>query len=487
MDIDQPLPLTGDMADLDGRAAAIMRNEPDMRAELGTRSDPRARRSEPVRRSPAEAAAAAAQAALGSDTIAEKGAGTAARNRCSADWRAPSGARRQADMPPLAGSAPNVDMPSVDLDEPLDPKLANRPLEPGSGAPDLNAIMKRVRDERGQPARHSDGDAAKSDFIAAARRAAQAAAAEADALKRQSDHEGPGEGAADRRPAQGAAQADPDGGDRDHAGACRPAAGQGLLRRSGRGRKQRYGADRRLAAGRDRLGQRCQPAEGRRAGGRAGRAGPRSSGRQSPRSRQPATTRPHDMRSSVAEPEVPAVEARASADGFWPIRPRRRTQCCRRPPLRNRRAADAQPAAAAMRHRRSATTASDTTGAVPPADAAATPVVGQDRHSGRCRPAALARRGRRRRRQGAVRDRFALRRIARRQGRHGGSRQMVREVGRTRLRAGANTASAISTRRASASRATSRRRRPGTSSPPSRATPAPCTIWPCCSPWPRTA
>ncbi|TJV75155.1 MAG: SEL1-like repeat protein, partial [Mesorhizobium sp.] len=59
-------------------------------------------------------------------------------------------------------------------------------------APDLNAIMKRVRDERGgQPAKRSETDAAKSDFIAAARRAAQAAAAEADALKRQSTMTGP--------------------------------------------------------------------------------------------------------------------------------------------------------------------------------------------------------------------------------------------------------------------------------------------------------
>jgi localization factor PodJL len=183
MDIDQPLPLTGDMADLDGRAAAIMRNEPDMR------SDP-VMGSEPVRRSPAEAAAAAAQAALGSDTIAEKGEGTAKKSLFGGLARAFRG-KKQADMPPLAGSAPNADMPSVDLDEPLDPKFANRPLEPGSGAPDLNAIMKRVRDERGPPARQSTGDASKSDFIAAARRAAQAAAAEADALKRQSTMKGP--------------------------------------------------------------------------------------------------------------------------------------------------------------------------------------------------------------------------------------------------------------------------------------------------------
>ncbi len=195
MDIDQPLPLTGDMADLDGRAAAIMRNEPDMRAELGTRSDLGTRndpemRSDPVRRSPAEAAAAAAQAALGSDTIAENGEGTAKKSLFGGLARAFRG-KKQADMPPLAGSGPNVDMPSVDLDEPLDPKLANRPLEPGSGAPDLNAIMKRVRDERGPPVRQGTGDASKSDFIAAARRAAQAAAAEADALKRQSTMKGP--------------------------------------------------------------------------------------------------------------------------------------------------------------------------------------------------------------------------------------------------------------------------------------------------------
>ena len=81
--------------------------------------------------------------------------------------------------------------PTLDLDQPLDPKLANRPLEPGSGTPDLNAIMRRVRDERAQPAKSSETDAAKSDFIAAARRAAQAAAAEAEIMKRHPDIAGP--------------------------------------------------------------------------------------------------------------------------------------------------------------------------------------------------------------------------------------------------------------------------------------------------------
>lgn len=183
LDIDEPMPLTGDMADLDGRAAAIMRNEQGPRGDLGARTDVGTR-------SPAEAAAAAAMAALGSDTIAEKDQPAGRKSMFGGLARAFKG-KKAAETPPLAGSAPSSDIPSVDLDEPLDPKVANRPLEPGSGAPDLNAIMKRVRDERGQPAKPSETDAAKSDFIAAARRAAQAAAAEADALKRQSTVKGP--------------------------------------------------------------------------------------------------------------------------------------------------------------------------------------------------------------------------------------------------------------------------------------------------------
>jgi localization factor PodJL len=77
-----------------------------------------------------------------------------------------------------------TEVPSVDPDAPLDPQFANQPLEPGSGAPDLNSIMRRVRDERAQPARGPGGEASRADFIAAARRAAQAAAAEAETLKR---------------------------------------------------------------------------------------------------------------------------------------------------------------------------------------------------------------------------------------------------------------------------------------------------------------
>jgi localization factor PodJL len=148
----------------------------------------------PGQRTPAEAAAAAAEAALGSDTIAD--AGPAGRRSMLGGLARALTGRKDKATTTLAGSAapaPTMgeETPSVDLDEPLDPKLANRPLEPGSGGPDLNAIMRRVRDERAQPVKPVEADSAKSDFIAAARRAAQAAAAEAEVLKRNADLGGP--------------------------------------------------------------------------------------------------------------------------------------------------------------------------------------------------------------------------------------------------------------------------------------------------------
>jgi localization factor PodJL len=145
-----------------------------------------------VERTPAQAAAAAAMAVLGAEqpTEPEQG-GSRVRSMLGSLTRAFGGRKDTSKEPPLAGSAmpeaAEYVAPKVDLDTPLDPKLANRPLEPGSGAPDLNAIMRRVRDERGQPVRASETDVGKSDFIAAARRAAQAAAAEADVNKRKSD------------------------------------------------------------------------------------------------------------------------------------------------------------------------------------------------------------------------------------------------------------------------------------------------------------
>ena len=176
MDYDEPLPLNaGTTAGAEDILSPVMRGDA-------------------TQRTPAQAAAAAAMAALDSETIAEK-SGRDGGRKSMFGGLARAFSRKEAEPePPLAGSAPAVETPSVDLDEPLDPKLANRPLEPGSGAPDLNAIMKRVRDERGQPARASEGGTGNADFIAAARRAAQAAAAEAEVLKRQSTMKGQGKG-----------------------------------------------------------------------------------------------------------------------------------------------------------------------------------------------------------------------------------------------------------------------------------------------------
>ncbi len=62
----------------------------------------------------------------------------------------------------------------------------NNPIEPGNGTPDLNSIMKRVRDERRLKGDVAGEDTSKSDFLAAARRAAQAAAADSEILKNRS-------------------------------------------------------------------------------------------------------------------------------------------------------------------------------------------------------------------------------------------------------------------------------------------------------------
>lgn len=140
-------------------------------------------------RTPAQAAAEAARAALGTDVDTTEQPGQ--RKSMLGGLTKALKLRRASEQTEATAAAPAVEAPVVDIDEPLEPKLVNRPLEPGSGAPDLSAIMKRVRDERGEPAKRTQGDAAHSDFIAAARRAAQAAAAEAEALKRQSTVSGP--------------------------------------------------------------------------------------------------------------------------------------------------------------------------------------------------------------------------------------------------------------------------------------------------------
>jgi len=72
--------------------------------------------------------------------------------------------------------------PAIDAADDISPDLANQLLEPGSGAPDIRQILEKVRAvQDGKPAKKenlSARDDENSDYIAVARRAAQAAAAE---------------------------------------------------------------------------------------------------------------------------------------------------------------------------------------------------------------------------------------------------------------------------------------------------------------------
>ncbi|PRD41017.1 peptidoglycan-binding protein [Phyllobacterium phragmitis] len=152
-------------------------------------------------RSPAAAAAEAALAAIKSEgQIAAKtpddrekkkssmfgGLAKAVKGRGKSDVAAEAVRRTVLKAEPSFASAPQA----TDTAEPpkpveaMDSKLANLPLEPGSGTPDLNTIMKRVRDERRERGDEPIGEAGKADFIIAARRAAQAAAAESERLKK---------------------------------------------------------------------------------------------------------------------------------------------------------------------------------------------------------------------------------------------------------------------------------------------------------------
>ncbi|AMS44236.1 MULTISPECIES: SEL1-like repeat protein [Aminobacter] len=167
---------------------------PEANHTFGRRASDRPDDDRPAR-SPAQAAAEAAAAVAALDGVrTEKKEQKPARTSMLSGLARAFTSKKAKPQPPVVEAAePVVEAPApgMALDAPLDPKIANRPLEPGSGAPDLNAIMRRVRDERGDTVRPNEPDASKSDFIAAARRAAQAAAAEADAAKRSSDLKGP--------------------------------------------------------------------------------------------------------------------------------------------------------------------------------------------------------------------------------------------------------------------------------------------------------
>ena len=144
----------------------------------------------PAKKSPAQAAAEAAFAAGTSDPAFEEDEEPVRRSMLGGLTRAFTGKKQARPV----RQQPDPVMPGIEqvrLDEPLDGTVADKPLEPGSGAPDLNAIIKRVRDERGTTVQESDPTAGKADFIAAARRAAQAAAAEAQTFKQGGSPAGP--------------------------------------------------------------------------------------------------------------------------------------------------------------------------------------------------------------------------------------------------------------------------------------------------------
>ncbi|WP_274427203.1 peptidoglycan-binding protein [Chelativorans sp. YIM 93263] len=143
-------------------------------------------------RSPAEAAAKAAEAALREDDEAAPSKNTMLGGLSKAlSGQSEADSEVDADFEVDAEPEEPLTMETGETDwtyeetapEPeIDPERINEPLEPGSGAPDLNAILRRVRDE-GDEAEKSETDTAQSDFVAAARRAAKAAAAEAEISK----------------------------------------------------------------------------------------------------------------------------------------------------------------------------------------------------------------------------------------------------------------------------------------------------------------
>ncbi|WAP67835.1 peptidoglycan-binding protein [Jiella pelagia] len=117
---------------------------------------------------------------------------------------APQSGRRDSWQEPEFGAVPahDGDARSIDGDAaaedepPLATELAagdaNRPLAVGSGQPDIVSLIERVRAQ--QAGRAADDTSGKADFIAAARRAALAAAAEADAMRNTPEADGEAEG-----------------------------------------------------------------------------------------------------------------------------------------------------------------------------------------------------------------------------------------------------------------------------------------------------
>ncbi|WP_422372585.1 peptidoglycan-binding protein [Hoeflea sp.] len=147
-------------------------------------------RSRKVAQSPSEAAALAAAHAASENAVADDEdagdseqksflSGLAARIRPAKASAKP--AQGELSEPEFAEN----DSPPLDPSMDLDPATANMPLEPGSGAPDINRILKKVREAQAMERQRgdvADDGSDKADFLASARRAAMAAAAEVETI-----------------------------------------------------------------------------------------------------------------------------------------------------------------------------------------------------------------------------------------------------------------------------------------------------------------
>ncbi len=134
-------------------------------------------------RSPAQAAAAAALAAISAQEDATPVASEAEAG--NSVFSGLSKALKLKKQPAQAGPSASANAQTEEA-PPVMVDGDDHPLEPGAGAPDLSSIMKRVREERkrtGGEAGAAEGEAGNRDFLNTVRRRAQAAAAEADILK----------------------------------------------------------------------------------------------------------------------------------------------------------------------------------------------------------------------------------------------------------------------------------------------------------------
>ncbi|OCW56389.1 SEL1-like repeat protein [Hoeflea olei] len=145
------------------------------------------RQAQPAR-TPSEAAAlAAAYAASQSDAEdADAPAGATGDRSFLSGLAARILPGKDANRAPAEPQFTEVDAPPLDPSMELDRETANMPLEPGSGAPDINRILQKVREaqaaERARGGKPAEDGSEKTEFLASARRAAMAAAAEVETI-----------------------------------------------------------------------------------------------------------------------------------------------------------------------------------------------------------------------------------------------------------------------------------------------------------------